>query len=83
MENTPKVVILAGGRGTRLAEETELKPKPMIEIGDRPILWHIMKLYASRGFTEFYVTLGYKGHTLAVVTTRHARRRLSNTGRHA
>jgi glucose-1-phosphate cytidylyltransferase len=64
MENAPKVVILAGGRGTRLAEETDLKPKPMIEIGDRPILWHIMKLYASRGFSEFYVTLGYKGHII-------------------
>jgi len=59
-----KVVILAGGRGTRLAEETESKPKPMVEIGDRPILWHIMKIYAARGFTEFCVALGYKGHLI-------------------
>jgi glucose-1-phosphate cytidylyltransferase len=59
-----KVVILAGGRGTRLAEETESKPKPMVEIGDRPILWHIMKIYAACGFTEFCVALGYKGHLI-------------------
>jgi glucose-1-phosphate cytidylyltransferase len=56
-----KVVILAGGRGTRLAEETETKPKPMVEIGGHPILWHIMKLYAAQGFSEFVVALGYKG----------------------
>ena len=56
-----KVVILAGGLGSRLAEETEVRPKPMVEIGDRPILWHIMKHYAQAGFTEFVVALGYKG----------------------
>ncbi|MEP7288548.1 MAG: glucose-1-phosphate cytidylyltransferase [Chloroflexota bacterium] len=56
-----KVVILAGGFGTRLAEETEVKPKPMVEIGERPILWHIMKHYAHYGFKEFYIALGYKG----------------------
>jgi len=56
-----KTVILAGGLGTRLAEETEIKPKPMIEIGGRPILWHIMKYYAHYGFTEFFIALGYKG----------------------
>jgi glucose-1-phosphate cytidylyltransferase len=56
-----KVVILAGGLGTRLAEETEVRPKPMIEIGGRPILWHIMKLYGAHGFNEFFVALGYKG----------------------
>src|ERR1043165_3667491 len=56
-----KVVILAGGLGSRLAEETELKPKPMVEIGGRPILWHIMKHYAHHGFKEFFVALGYKG----------------------
>ena len=56
-----KVVILAGGLGTRLSEETETKPKPMVEIGGRPILWHIMKLYARHGMTEFYVPVGYKG----------------------
>ena len=56
-----KVVILGGGLGTRLAEETEIKPKPMVEIGDQPILWHIMKHYAHYGFNEFYIALGYKG----------------------
>ncbi len=56
-----KVVILAGGLGTRLAEETEVKPKPMVEIGGKPIIWHIMKHYAHYGFKEFYVSLGYKG----------------------
>ncbi len=56
-----KVVILAGGLGTRLAEETEVKPKPMVEIGGRPILWHIMKLYSRHGFKEFIIALGYKG----------------------
>jgi glucose-1-phosphate cytidylyltransferase len=56
-----KVVILAGGMGTRLREETEFRPKPMVEIGPRPILWHIMKTYAHYGFSEFVVCLGYKG----------------------
>jgi glucose-1-phosphate cytidylyltransferase len=56
-----KVVVLAGGAGTRLAEETEVRPKPMVEIGGRPILWHILKHYAHHGFREFYVALGYKG----------------------
>ncbi|TXG85780.1 MAG: glucose-1-phosphate cytidylyltransferase [Thermomicrobiales bacterium] len=56
-----KVAILAGGAGTRLAEETELKPKPMVEIGGRPILWHIMKHYAHFGHAEFAIALGYKG----------------------
>jgi glucose-1-phosphate cytidylyltransferase len=59
-----KVVILAGGQGTRLAEETELRPKPMVEIGGRPILWHIMKHYAQHGFTEFVVALGYRGEDI-------------------
>ncbi|NJN99615.1 MAG: NTP transferase domain-containing protein, partial [Anaerolineales bacterium] len=59
-----KVVILAGGFGTRLAEETEIKPKPMVEIGGRPILWHIMKHYAHYGFKEFVIALGYKGETV-------------------
>src|SRR5882762_3610643 len=59
-----KVVILAGGRGTRLAEETETKPKPMIEIGGMPIIWHIMKLYSAHGLNEFIVCLGYKGYVL-------------------
>lgn len=56
-----KAVILAGGRGTRLAEETAIRPKPMVEIGGRPILWHIMKTYAAHGVTDFVVCLGYKG----------------------
>ena len=59
-----KVVILAGGLGTRLAEETEIKPKPMVEIGGRPILWHILKHYAHHGFKEFVVALGYKGEVI-------------------
>ena len=59
-----KVVILAGGFGTRISEETHLKPKPMIEIGDKPILWHIMKLYSSYGFNEFIICLGYKSHVI-------------------
>lgn len=57
-----KVVILAGGLGTRLSEETELKPKPMVEIGGRPILWHIMKIYSHYGFNEFIICCGYKGY---------------------
>jgi glucose-1-phosphate cytidylyltransferase len=56
-----KVVILCGGLGTRLSEETTLKPKPMVEIGGRPILWHIMKGFAAQGFNEFVLALGYKG----------------------
>lgn len=59
-----KTVILAGGFGTRLAEETEVRPKPMIEIGEQPILWHIMKYYASYDFREFVVALGYKGDVI-------------------
>lgn len=56
-----KVVLFAGGRGTRISEESSLRPKPMIEIGGKPILWHIMKIYAAYGHTEFIVCLGYKG----------------------
>ena len=56
-----KAVILAGGRGTRLSEETSVRPKPMVEIGGWPILWHIMKIYAAHGVTDFVVCLGYKG----------------------
>lgn len=59
-----KVVILAGGYGTRLSEETELRPKPMIEIGGKPILWHIMKEYSYYGFNEFIILTGYKSHII-------------------
>jgi len=59
-----KVVILAGGLGTRLAEETDVKPKPMVEIGGRPILWHIMQHYAHYGFSEFVIALGYRGEII-------------------
>ena len=59
-----KVVILAGGRGTRLAEETHAVPKPMVGIGGRPILWHIMRHYASFGFDDFVVACGYKGYVI-------------------
>jgi glucose-1-phosphate cytidylyltransferase len=59
-----KVVILAGGQGTRLREETEYRPKPMVEVGGRPILWHIMKLYAHHGFREFVICLGYRGNMI-------------------
>lgn len=59
-----KVVILAGGRGTRISEESNVKPKPMIELGGMPILWHIMKLYAHYGYNEFVVCAGYKQHVI-------------------
>ncbi|WP_300464823.1 glucose-1-phosphate cytidylyltransferase [Desulfobacula sp.] len=59
-----KVVILAGGLGTRLSEETHLKPKPMVEIGGKPILWHIMKIYSHYGYTDFIICLGYMGYVL-------------------
>ena len=59
-----KAVILAGGFGTRISEESHLRPKPMIEIGDRPILWHIMKIYAEHGITEFIICLGYRGYMI-------------------
>ncbi len=55
-----KVVLLAGGYGTRISEESDIKPKPMIEIGGKPILWHIMKIYSEHGFKEFVILLGYK-----------------------
>jgi glucose-1-phosphate cytidylyltransferase len=59
-----KVVILAGGLGTRIAEETGIRPKPMIEIGGRPIIWHIMKIYSSFGFNDFIICLGYRGYMI-------------------
>ena len=59
-----KVVILAGGRGTRISEESTLKPKPMVEIGGKPILWHIMKIYSYYGINEFIICCGYKGYLI-------------------
>ena len=59
-----KVVILCGGKGTRLREETEFRPKPMLPIGERPILWHIMKIYATHGHKDFVLCLGYKGEII-------------------
>ena len=59
-----KAVILAGGLGTRLSEETNLKPKPMVEIGGKPIIWHIMKIYSAHGIHDFIICLGYKGYVI-------------------
>jgi glucose-1-phosphate cytidylyltransferase len=59
-----KVVILAGGYGTRISEESSIRPKPMVELGGRPILWHVMKLYAAHGFDEFVICCGHKGHVI-------------------
>ena len=57
-------MILAGGVGSRLSEETQVRPKPLVEIGGRPILWHIMKIYAAHGIGEFVICCGYKGHLI-------------------
>src|SRR5512139_739417 len=59
-----KVVVLCGGQGTRLREETEFRPKPLVEIGQRPVLWHIMKLYAHYGYRDFVLCLGYRGNMI-------------------
>src|SRR4051812_26531962 len=64
MADAPKVVILCGGLGTRLREETEFRPKPMIEVGGRPILWHIMKTFGHYGLRDFVLCLGYKGSVI-------------------
>ncbi|MFC5702973.1 glucose-1-phosphate cytidylyltransferase [Cohnella faecalis] len=66
-----KVVLLAGGYGTRISEETHLRPKPMIEIGDKPILWHIMKIFSHYGMTEFVICLGYKGFVIKEYFARY------------
>lgn len=66
-----KVVILAGGLGTRLSEETSLRPKPMVDIGDKPILWHIMKIYSTYGFNDFVICLGYKGYIVKEYFTNY------------
>lgn len=68
-----KAVILAGGRGTRLSEETGLRPKPMVEIGGRPILWHIMKIYEAGGITDFVICLGYRGWQIKEYFLNYAR----------
>ena len=62
-----KLVILAGGLGTRISEETIIKPKPMIEIGGKPILWHILKIYSSYGINEFIICCGYKGEQIKIL----------------
>ena len=59
-----KAVILAGGEGTRISEETQVRPKPMVEIGGKPILWHIMKTYSAHGIDEFVICLGHKGYVI-------------------
>ena len=59
-----KVVILAGGFGTRISEESAVRPKPMVEIGDKPILWHIMKIYSTYGLNDFIICCGYKGYII-------------------
>lgn len=66
-----KVLLLAGGFGTRLSEETDIRPKPMVEIGGKPILWHIMKMYSKYGFNEFVVLLGYKGYYIKEYFTNY------------
>jgi glucose-1-phosphate cytidylyltransferase len=68
-----KAVILAGGLGTRLSEETSTRPKPMVEIGGRPILWHIMKIYAASGVTEFIICCGYKGYMIKEYFANYSR----------
>jgi glucose-1-phosphate cytidylyltransferase len=59
-----KAVILAGGLGARISEETQLKPKPMVEIGGKPILWHVMKIYSAHGINDFIICCGYKGYVI-------------------
>ena len=66
-----KVLILAGGKGTRLSEETDARPKPMVEIGGQPILWHIMKIYSQFGFNDFVILLGYKGYVIKEYFARY------------
>ena len=66
-----KVVILAGGYGTRISEESTVKPKPMVEIGDQPILWHIMKIYSSHGINDFIICCGYKGYMIKEYFSRY------------
>lgn len=74
-----KVVILAGGKGTRISEESKVKPKPMVEIAGRPILWHIMKIYSSYGYHDFIVCCGYKGHVIKEFFTHYYRYQTDST----
>jgi glucose-1-phosphate cytidylyltransferase len=74
-----KAVILAGGFGTRISEETGVKPKPMVEIGDEPILWHIMKIYSFHGINDFIICLGYKGHIIKEFFSNYALNRCDVT----
>lgn len=74
-----KVLILAGGLGTRLSEETTIKPKPMVEIGDRPIIWHIMKIYSHFGFNDFIILCGYKGYVIKEFFANYHRHRSDMT----
>jgi glucose-1-phosphate cytidylyltransferase len=74
-----KAVILAGGYGTRISEETGVKPKPMVEIGDQPILWHIMKIYSYHGINDFIICLGYKGHVIKEFFANYALHRCDVT----
>ena len=82
-----KLVILAGGYGTRISEETKIKPKPLIKIGDKPIIWHLMKIYSTFGINDFIVCLGYKGYLIKEELDKYMRRenwkiRFVNTGLH-
>lgn len=69
-----KIVILAGGLGTRLSEETSVRPKPMVDVGGKPLLWHIMKIYSAQGFNDFIVCCGYKGHLIKEYFANYALR---------
>ena len=82
-----KLVILAGGYGTRLSEETKLKPKPLVKIGSKPIIWHLMKIYSYHGITNFIICLGYKGHMVKDELRKYAQKEnwkisFVNTGLH-
>ena len=74
-----KVVILAGGKGTRISEESQFKPKPMIEVGDNPILWHIMKTYSAYSYHEFVICCGYKGHKIKEYFVNYDQHQIDNS----
>ena len=75
-----KAVLLAGGLGTRLSEETAVRPKPMVEVGGRPILWHIMKVYSAHGINDFVVCCGHKGHVITDYFAQYYMRPLRHCG---